>query len=277
MAAPSPTAVEEIETRLLVEGLRARWGVDLGDRAKLSLRREARRIAREAGLPSVAALLAHALHDEAWRDRLLDGLTGHDVTLFRQPDAWVVFRHKLVPLLRTWPRLRFWVPACGTGEDAWALAVVPAEEGLYDRSHVWATDVGPGTLARASAGVWPLDRADAFSEAHARGGGRLPLASWIEPVDGRLVVRDELRRRVYFASHGLDARAPHNSFHAIVCRDALLYLDADGADLALDLLAESLVPFGALLLGRGETLEGSRAEARLERLDPREKIYRRLR
>ena len=74
-------------------------------------------------------------------ERLLLDLSINVTAMFRDPTFYVAFREKVVPLLRTYPFTRIWCAGCSTGEEVYSLAILLEEEGLYDRTRIYATDI----------------------------------------------------------------------------------------------------------------------------------------
>ena len=87
------------------------------------------------------------LHDPDVMERLLLDLSINVTAMFRDPTFYVAFREKVVPLLRTYPFTRIWVAGCSTGEEVYSLAILLTEEGLYDRTRIYATDINEVVLA----------------------------------------------------------------------------------------------------------------------------------
>ncbi|MFX5603060.1 CheR family methyltransferase, partial [Acinetobacter baumannii] len=75
-------------------------------------------------------------------------------------------REKVIPLLRTYPSLKIWVAGCSSGEEVYSLAILLREEGLLDRSIIYATDINQAALKKAEAGVYELDRIPGFTSNH---------------------------------------------------------------------------------------------------------------
>ena len=103
--------------------------------------------------------------------RLLHYLTVHVSDLFRDPSFWKAFREQIVPELATYPSPRIWCAGASTGEEVYSVAITLAEEGILDRSFIYATDIAPQVLERARDGVYPLDRFITFAENHHPAGG----------------------------------------------------------------------------------------------------------
>ncbi len=82
-------------------------------------------------------------------------LTVNVTSLFRDPMFYRSVREKVIPMLKTYPFVRIWDAGCSSGEEAYSLAIILAEEGLYDRCRIYATDMNESVLRRAKQGIFP--------------------------------------------------------------------------------------------------------------------------
>ncbi len=78
--------------------------------------------------------------------------------MFRDPAYFLALREQVVPLLHTYPSLKVWVAGCSTGEEVYSLAILLHEEGLLERTLIYATDINPASLDKARQGIFPLER-----------------------------------------------------------------------------------------------------------------------
>src|SRR5947207_2563424 len=97
-------------------------------------------------------LATHLLRDRSVLDRLLLDLSISVTSMFRDPSFYRAMREKVVPLMRTYPFLRVWNAGCSTGEETYSLAILFQEEGLADRTRIYATDINDVVLQRGKAG-----------------------------------------------------------------------------------------------------------------------------
>jgi len=268
--------VEEIELSLLLEGVFRRYGFDFREYAPASLRRRVWRRVNAEGLSTISGLTERLLHDSATMERLLLDLSINVTAMFRDPTFYVAFRRAVVPLLRTYPYTRIWVAGCSTGEEVYSLAILLEEEGLYERTRIYATDINESVLERARAGVFPLDKMQEYTQNYIRaGGGRAFSEYYVAAYDGAQFQRS-LIENVVFAQHNLVSDRSFNEFHVIVCRNVMIYFDKRLQDHVHGLFYESLVNFGILALGHKETIRFSPYTQRYEELDPAEKLYRKV-
>jgi chemotaxis protein methyltransferase CheR len=275
--APQPGGeLERIEIELLLEAIDRHYGFDFRGYALGSLRRRLWRAVAEERVGSISGLQEKVLHDPKAMERLLTGLSVNVTTMFRDPSFYVAFREHVVPLLRTYPFVRIWNAGCSTGEETYSLAILLAEEGLYERSRVYATDFNADVLARARAGELPLDRMQEYTHNYQHAGGTRDFSAYYTVQNGAATLDERLSENVVFAQHNLASDRSFNEFNAVVCRNVLIYFGRDLQRRVHRLFYDSLGRFGVLGLGQKETLRFTDLEDRYEELDPREKLYRRI-
>jgi chemotaxis protein methyltransferase CheR len=278
-AQPSPTATEELESieiELLLEGIYRQYGFDFREYAPASLKRRLWRRIHAEGLTSVSGLQEKVLHDSACMERLLLDLSINVTAMFRDPTFYAAFREKVVPLLRTYPFARIWNAGCSTGEEVYSIAIVLHEEGLLDRTRIYATDINEAVLEKARAGVFPLDKMRDYTQNYIKSGGEEAFSSYyIAKYDGALFA-PELTQNVVFAQHNLVSDRSFNEFNLIVCRNVMIYFDKTLQDRVHRLFYESLSTFGVLALGHKESLSFSPHESAYEELDGAERLYRKV-
>jgi chemotaxis protein methyltransferase CheR len=265
--------VEEIEVALLLEAIYRRYGFDFREYAPASLRRRLWRRVHAEGLETISELQARILHDAACMERLLLDLSINVTTMFRDPSFYAAFREKVVPLLRTYPFTRIWIAGCSTGEEVYSLAIVLDEEGLLERTRLYATDVNEAVLGQARLGVFPLEKMQEYTQNYVQAGGTRAFSEYyLANYDGAVFDR-RLVENAVFAQHNLVSDHAFNEFHAIVCRNVMIYFDRSLQERVFRLFYESLARFGVLALGHKETVRFSAHAERFEELDAQERLW----
>ena len=270
-----PNEPDEIEFRLLLEAVYLRYGYDFRRYASRSLRRRLERAMEEHGLVSLAELQHRVLRERALFVSLLDALTVNVTDMFRDPPFYAALRRVVLPFLRTYPALKIWVAGCASGEEADSLAILLFEEGLRDRSRIYATDINPAALARAREGIYPVDRLELYADNYRRAGGTGPFTSYFTVAHGYAAISPSLRQNVHFAEHNLASDEVFGQMHLVFCRNVLIYFERPLQDRVLDLLGRSLVHGGFLCLGARESLHMSIHASAYDELAPGSKIFRR--
>jgi chemotaxis protein methyltransferase CheR len=266
---------EDLELELLLEGIFRQYGYDFRGYASASLRRRLWKRAYAEGSQTLTGLLDRVLHDPGALDRLLRDLSINVTEMFRDPSFHRALRTKAFPLLRTYPFVRVWVAGCSTGEEVLSLAIALREEGLLERSRIYATDMNEVALARARELSVPADRLEDYAANYSRAGGKKKLEDYCMVRSSVARFDPALGRSIVFAQHNLVSDRSFNEFHLIVCRNVMIYFGRPLQRQVHELFLDSLAPLGLLGLGRKETLADDGIAARYDALDPAEKLYRR--
>ncbi|MET0256602.1 MAG: protein-glutamate O-methyltransferase CheR [Luteibacter sp.] len=272
-ATPGSDRVEAIEIELLLEALFQRFHYDFRAYSKASIKRRLKQLKEKLGYRTYSAMLEGLLHDPAVVPQVIAYLTVQVSEMFRDPSYFRALRENVVPHLRTYPSLKVWVAGCSSGEEFYSLAILFREEGLEQRTMFYATDINPGALEAASAGMYNLDRIRGFTENHQQSGGRSSLSDYYTAAYGKASFDRSLRDRVLFSDHSLVTDAVFGEMHLISCRNVLIYFDNTLQDRTLKLFNESLIRKGFLGLGSKESLRFSSQAASFREFVPGEKIY----
>ncbi len=170
---------------------------------------------------------------------------------FGDAAAWRALREQVAPRLRTYPFADVWVAGCGTGERAYALAIVLRECGLGTRARIYATDPDPGALEVARRGIYPVAALAGAAAAYRAGGGRSDLAEYAAATAAGATMRPVLRQAIAFLHHDVTTDASLLEFHAVICGTAVSSLDAARWVRAHEVIEASLTRRGLLALAPG--------------------------
>jgi chemotaxis protein methyltransferase CheR len=269
--------VERIELDLLLEAMYRRYGFDFREYAPASLRRRVARRMRHEGVDTVSALQNLVLRDPEVMERLILDLSINVTAMFRDPTFYAALRERVVPELRTYPFSRIWVAGCSTGEEVYSLAILLEEEGLNDRTRIYATDLNEAVLEKARRGVFSLQKMQDYTQNYLRAGGKRAFSDYyVSAYDGAAFDR-RLARNVVFAHHNLVSDRSFNEFQLIICRNVMIYFDRSLQNRVHELFYESLVRLGVLALGHKESIRFSPYADRYKELDADERIYKKRR
>lgn len=264
------------DIRHLLDTVFDRSGLDFRGYAYSSIRRRVARAVDDARAGSTANLHARIRSDERLLGSLIRTLTVHTTAMFRDPDFFMVFRERIVPVLRTYPFVRLWVAGCSTGEEVYSLAIVLREEGLAERCRIYATDVSNDVVERARAGIYPLSAMQDYSRNYQRAGGLGPFLDYFTADSESAVFDRQLRENVVFGTHNLVSDGSFNEFHVILCRNVMIYFRRELQEHVHRLIHQSLVTLGYLGLGRSEAVRFTAQASAYEAIDARERIFRKI-
>jgi chemotaxis protein methyltransferase CheR len=272
---PGTDANFDIELRLLLDAIYLKYHYDFRGYAGASLKRRLKTALGRFGCATLSQLQDKALNDPATFPALLDFLTVQVSEMFRDPAYFRALREQVVPLLRTYPSLRIWVAGCSAGEEVYSLAILLREEGLLERSLIYATDINGQALQKAEAGVYELDRIAGFTENHRRSGGRSSLSDYYTAAYGRAVFDKSLRKNMVFSDHSLATDSVFAEVQLVSCRNVLIYFNRELQDRSIGLFREALCRRGFLGIGAKESLRFSRHAEAFDELAPAERLYQR--
>jgi len=266
--------LEALEVRPLLSAIHAKYGYRFIDYAESSMRRRVYAALMRSGLPHLAELERKILLDPSFFASLVDEFTVRASDLFRDPAFFRAFRQRLVPILRTYPMLKIWHAGCASGEEVYTTAILLAEENLYERAQIYATDVSPKALELAQAGVYAEERAAPFERNYLESGGKRSLSAYLGRAHGRMAVCETLRQNVVFFQHDLTTDHGLGEMHVVFCRNVLLYFGSSLRERVLSTFAGCLDRAGFLCLGMNEGLSAI-AKASFADFAARERIFRR--
>lgn len=252
-------------------------GVDLSGYARRALQRRVRSLMAGEGLSSVAQVIERMRMNPRFLADVLDKLMLRVTTMFRDPSFFRLFRERAVPVLRTYAYPRLWVAGSSTGQEAFSLAILLREEGLYNRCRIYATDINESVLDHARAGLLPLDALEEYEQNYRAAGGVRALSDYYTRGRTWAVLDPAVLDNVAVFRHDLARDASFNEFHVIFCRNVMMYFDEALRDRVHGLLSDSLIRLGYLGLGRSESLHMSRLDNNFELVSVRQRLYRKVR
>jgi two-component system CheB/CheR fusion protein len=273
-SAAEPQVGSTLDKIVLV--LRSRVGCDFSQYKKSTVER---RVARRMALQQITRpetylryLQTNPQEQEILFGELLIGVT----SFFRDPPAWEALINEAIPaLLSDRPgggQLRAWMPGCSTGEEAYSLAIAFREAVVKVRPkvsyslQVFATDLDPHAIAKARQGVYPANITSDVSPARLR-------RFFVKEHEEAFRVNKEIRESVILAPQDVTRDPPFTRMDLVVCRNLLIYLQAEVQRRLIPLFHYSLRPGGILFLGTSETICG--LTSLFGPVDAKLRIYRR--
>ncbi|WP_082950761.1 CheR family methyltransferase [Mycobacterium sp. 1164985.4] len=238
----------------LLRYMRDSRGFDFTGYKRTSLMRRVQHRMRQAGSESYEQYLDHLQASPDEFDALFNTILINVTAFFRDPQAWEYLGEEVVPslLAERGPDdpIRVWSAGCASGQEAYTLAMVLAEalgtDAFRQRVKIYATDVDEDALTEARTATYDDKAVESVPPAL--------LGKYFERVNGRHVFLKDLRRAVIFGRNDLVKDAPISRVDLLVCRNTLMYLNAETQRNVLSRLHFALAPQGTLFLGHAEML-----------------------
>jgi two-component system CheB/CheR fusion protein len=248
------TEKREYSLRKILALIRSRTGHDFSLYKKTTLNRRIEKRMNVHNVDEVTAYLRYLQEHPEEVQLLFKDLIIGVTQFFRDPEAFEVLRHKIFPkYLEHKPEgytFRAWVPGCGSGEEAFSIAIVLKEcieEMKRDiKVQIFGTDIDEDAIGHARGGVYSSNiAADVNAER---------LRRFFTKEDTNYRVKKEIREMVVFAIQDIVTDPPFTKLDLLSCRNLLIYLEPDLQNRLLPLFHYSLKPEGTLFLGTSETI-----------------------
>jgi chemotaxis protein methyltransferase CheR len=263
----------DIEISSLLQTVFHKYGYDFTQYSEAHVKRRILNRMTLSNMHSVAEVQNAVLNDELFAAKLLQDLSITVTEMFRDPGFYRSVRENVISLLKTYPFIKLWHAGCATGEEAYSMAIVLKEEGLYERTTIYATDFNQVALNQAKTGIFPNEMIKEYTLNYQLSGGQESFANYYNADSEHVIMRQDLKKNIVWANHNLVTDSMFAEMHLILCRNVLIYFDRDLQNKVQHLFYESLTNGGILCLGSKESLRFSDVHDKYLELDRKNRIY----
>jgi chemotaxis protein methyltransferase CheR len=258
----------------LLEAIYRQYGYDFRNYAAPFIQRRIfNRMAAE-NVETVSGLLEQVLHEPLVMKRLFNDFSINVTEMFRDPSFFKILRKKVIPALREYPAIRIWHVGCGSGEEVYSMAILLHEEGLYEKSKIYATDINQINLEKAKQGSFPLEKMKLYTTNYIQSGGEKAFSEYYTVKNEVAEFHSFLKKNIVFFQHNLVTDQSFNEFHIIICRNVMIYFNKKLQNQVHHLFYESLFYSGYLGLGNREEVRFTDYAEYYEVLHSGEKLFR---
>lgn len=262
-----PGIVKDEELEYLIKDVYDLYGYDFSLYSRASFKRRVNRICLIDKFTSFAELRYTLINEPNYLKHFIEEVTVNVTEMFRDPYFFKELRENILPQLGTYPLIRIWIAGCSTGEEAYSVAILLKEAGLYHKSLIYATDINPSVLETARAGVFPISQMKTYSENYILSGGKKDFSDYYTANYDSARFDSSLKEKMILSTHNLVSDSSFNSFQLIVCRNVLIYFDKPLQERVFKLFDDSLENLGYLALGSKETLRFSNLATIYQQID----------
>src|SRR5829696_4293637 len=215
--------IEQIEVRLVLEAIHAKYGYDFREYSTHSIARRVKAALAKSGTAHLGELMHRLLNEPQFFAGIVDHLTIQVSEMFRDPAFYRTFSERVLPVLRTYPALKIWHAGCASGEEVYTTAILLFEADLYERTQNYATDISMRALDQAKEGVYAVSRAESFAKNYISAGGKRRFEDYYSSGYEHIAVKEALRKNIVFFQHDLSSDYALGEMHVIFCRNVLIY------------------------------------------------------
>ena len=159
------------EFKDLLESIRFVYGYDFTDYAEASVRRRIDHFMNTRKITALEKLGKMILQDEKLFEEFIQEVSVTVTEMFRDPPFYKSLRENVLKRLATYPFIKVWIAGCATGEEIYSIAILLQEEGLLNRSVIYATDINQKSLQIAKDGVYPVENMKSYTTNYQKAGG----------------------------------------------------------------------------------------------------------
>lgn len=265
---------QEIETELFLEAIFQRTGYDYRNYNRETINRRIQKLSIEQNADNISQLIEKLLHDDGELIACVIKDFSINVTeMFRDPVFYQNLRMKVIPFLKTYPFTKIWHAGCASGEEVYSLAILLKEEGLYDKTTIYATDFNDAILEKAKKGVYSTEKIKKYTQNYQKSGGKESFSKYYHAEYQLAILNDDLKKNITFANHNLVTDSVFSEVHLILCRNVLIYFNTELQNRVLSLFRDSLTYNGFLCLGMSENLEFSDVKKDFGHVNKEYRIY----
>lgn len=276
MAQPSisATAISDLELDLLIKAIHHRYGFDFSHYKRASLKRRILLNIERQHLSSISQLIPKVLWDSQAFEQLLEEISVPVTEFFRDPPFYRAVREKILPVLKTYPKVRIWIVGCATGEEVYSIAILLKEANIVNNVIIYASDFNKTALAFAQKGIYENKHMHLGALNYKNSGGPNDFYNYFEETSEGWHVLESLSEMIHFFGHDLTQAEPMPHLHMICCRNMFIYFDRRLQIKSSYLFYESLLTGGYLALGPKESLDPQLTSRMFQIVDEPSRIYR---
>ncbi len=257
----------------ILQAIYQKYGYDFRQYSQAHIRRRVMNRMAISGVASFSDVKLKVLNDEIFAAALLQDLSITVTEMFRDAGFYKSLRENIIPILKTYPFIKVWHAGCSSGEEAYSVAIILQEEGLYDRTTIYATDFNQKVLNKAKEGIFSNELIKEYTLNYQLSGGKEPFSNYYTSDYGHAIMKQSLKRNIVWSNHNLVTDSVFAEVHLVLCRNVLIYFDRDLQNKVQRLFFNSLINGGILCLGAKESLRFTDLFSQYTELDKQHRIF----
>ena len=267
------TNTSDLEISLLLEAIFRKYGYDFREYSQAHIRRRITNRMNISGIKDIAQMQSMVLNDDLFVSELLQDLSITVTEMFRDPVFYKSLREKVFPILKTYPFIKIWHAGCASGEEAYSMAILLQEEGLYDRTTIYATDFNQSALNSAKEGIFSNKLIKEYTANYQLSGGKESFSNYYTSHYDNVIMNQSLKKNIVWANHNLVTDSVFAEVNLLLCRNVLIYFNQNLQNKVQTLFYDSLINGGILALGSKESIQFTDYFSKYSELDPKQRIF----
>lgn len=254
--------------------IKKQFGVDLSDYARSSLQRRFQHLSVLNGL-STKSQLFDFIQKQTSKNHLVEKITVSTTELFRDHSFWTFLKDDVLKTLGEKERVSIWHLACSSGEEVVSMNILLQETGLSSKTRLLGSDLSDQLLKKAEKASYPERKLQPYKNNFSKVIETGDFDGYFEIDENKhFRFKAKFLQQTDFSVFDLVLDRSNAKFDLILCRNVMIYFNADLQARVLQKLCDYLNPGGFLALGHNESILKSKPLNRLVPYHPAENIYR---
>lgn len=250
--------ITEKEYLQLSSYIRSHYGIKLGPEKRALIMGRLGGTLAQKGLESFEAYYEYVMKDETGQAvfELLNKITTNHTYFMREPEHFRFFQKQVLPWIGSTAGnkdVRVWSAGCSRGQEPYTLAMIMQDYFGKDfdawSTQILATDISAQALEAAQRGIYASEEVASLPE-------RWQKIHFQKLGQDKYQVQQRLKKELILRSFNLmNEKFPFKKpFHAIFCRNVMIYFDAPTKKKLVKRFYQHLMPGGYLFIGHSESL-----------------------
>lgn len=265
-----------IEEELFLEAILLRYGYDFSSYSRDFLTKRLKYCREQLKFDKLSAMIPPLLYDKKFFSLFLVEFLVSVTEMFRDPNFFLDFRERVVPILKTYPFIKIWHAGCAMGHEVYSMAILLQECDLLKKTTIYATDINSRALKEAQEGIYSLEELHKGQENYTKAGGSLSFSHYYCSKYQYGKMHDYLKSKIIFSNHNLSCDEVFSEVHVVICRNVFIYFSKQLQEKVLQLFYRSLVNKGFLCLGYAESINFLDSSKNFDLFSKKEKIFRKI-
>ncbi len=258
--------VTDEEIKLFLDSIRSKSNYDFSNYSMNSLKRRVRKLLNDNHL-EIMGLVDRISDDWSFMEKVVKSITVSTTEFFRDPSIWLSLQENIFPLFRSRKKITVWIPGCSTGQEVYSFIIMLHENGLENKTDIYATDINTDVLEAARKGIYKfrfnkdyLKNFDLVVNHDKSQKNIVPYSRYLD-VDEKndtITMKPFLTGKPSFSKSDLVTdKNPFNiKFDLVICRNVIIYFNYELQNRVLNLFHRHLSNTGWLILGIHESIIG---------------------
>lgn len=265
---------EDLEIQILLENIFCEYGYDFRNYSRTHIKRRIlHRISIESKINSISEMTKKILNDKKFFKNVLQDFSICVTEMFRDPLIYKSVRKNIIPILKNKEHIKIWDAGCATGEETYSLAILLKEEGIYNKTEIFATDFSKIALNTAEEGIYPARKIKKYAENYYEAGGTKVFSDYYRMKSDHVIMDKSLKERIVFFEHNLASSSIFDFMDLIICRNVLIYFSKELQNQVVTFFSNSLVDKGILWIGSRESFKYLNCNKYFKTIDSENNIY----